>query len=63
MKHIEQERVAQPPRKHSPEFEDDIRRRAYEIYEARGRTGGSEMKDWLQAETEILERKTLSKAA
>ncbi len=30
-----------------------IERRAYEIYQARGGTGGREMDDWLQAEREI----------
>ncbi len=30
-----------------------IERRAYEICQARGGTGGSEMDDWLQAEREI----------
>jgi len=32
---------------------EDIARRAYEIYEARGRTGGEEMDDWIQAEREL----------
>ena len=30
-----------------------IAKRAYEIYEARGGTGGRELDDWLQAEREI----------
>ncbi len=30
-----------------------IERRAYEIYQARGGTGGREMDDWLQAERDI----------
>lgn len=33
--------------------EELIRCRAYSLYEARQRTNGSEMVDWLQAETEI----------
>ncbi|HLV24922.1 MAG TPA: DUF2934 domain-containing protein [Gemmatimonadales bacterium] len=33
--------------------EDEIRRRAYELYESRGGTDGSEMDDWLAAEREI----------
>lgn len=28
--------------------------RAYELYEARGRTDGLDVQDWLQAEDEIL---------
>ena len=63
MKRVEQERSNQVPRKLSPEIEDDIRRRAYEIYESRGLADGSEMEDWLQAESEILEKKHVSKAA
>ena len=36
------------------EAEERIRRRAYEIYEARGGAPGAELDDWLQAEREIL---------
>ena len=32
---------------------DAIARRAYEIYESRGRVAGGEMDDWLQAEREL----------
>jgi len=31
-----------------------IRVRAYEIYEARGRTEGHALEDWLQAERELM---------
>jgi len=37
-------------------LEDEIRQRAYEIYEARGRTPGNQHEDWLCAEREILAR-------
>ncbi len=37
-------------------LEEQIRRRAYELYEARGGKGGEELKDWLQAEAEIRRR-------
>ena len=33
--------------------EEQIRRRAYEIYLARGGQGASELDDWLQAEAEL----------
>jgi hypothetical protein len=36
--------------------DDDIRSRAYELYEARGREPGREWEDWLQAEREIRPR-------
>jgi len=34
-------------------IEQQIRKRAYELYEQRGRTDGHELDDWLQAECEI----------
>ena len=39
--------VAMPP------SEDAIRRRAYQLYEKRGRTHGHALEDWVTAETEI----------
>jgi len=45
------------------ELEDAIRRRAYEIYEQRGRTDGFELDDWAQAEAEIRGSTEMSKAA
>jgi hypothetical protein len=35
-------------------LEEQIRRRAYELYVQRGNQPGSELDDWLQAEQEIL---------
>lgn len=32
---------------------EKIRRRAWELYEARGREEGHDLEDWLQAEAEI----------
>ena len=37
------------------ELNERIRRRAYELYEARGREDGYEFEDWLQAESEVME--------
>lgn len=34
-------------------LDNQIRRRAYELYEERGRMGGHELEDWLQAESEL----------
>lgn len=45
------------------ELEDQIRRRAYELYEERGRTPGSEHDDWVRAEHEVLARRTRSQSA
>ncbi len=36
--------------------EAEIRRRAYELYEARGRADGFDREDWVQAEAEVLSR-------
>ena len=36
-----------------PNLEEEIRRRAYEIYEERGRQDGRDVEDWLRAEAEI----------
>ncbi len=33
---------------------EEIRTRAYELYEERGREDGHEMDDWLQAEAEVI---------
>jgi hypothetical protein len=37
-------------------LEDEIRRRAYELYLQRGTASGSEAEDWLTAEREIKQR-------
>jgi hypothetical protein len=39
-----------------PEIQEEIRRRAYELYEQRGRQEGFHAEDWVRAETEILIR-------
>jgi hypothetical protein len=35
------------------EHDERIRRRAYDLYEQRGRLDGHDMDDWLQAEAEM----------
>ena len=37
----------------NPNLEEQIRRRAHELYEERGREDGHDMEDWLRAEAEI----------
>ena len=44
------------------DIEERIRRRAYEIYEHRGRIDGLDFDDWLQAETEIIGQRRKRKA-
>ena len=46
----------------SENLEEQIRRRAYELYEARGREDGHDLEDWRQAEAEIkgIQRKGIA---
>jgi Protein of unknown function (DUF2934) len=37
------------------ELQDQIRARAYQLYEQRGRDDGHDLDDWLQAEAELSE--------
>jgi DUF2934 family protein len=45
------------------QYEDEIRRRAYELYEQRGRVDGYELDDWLQAEAEVMSVQSRKTAA
>ncbi len=40
----------------SPSLEEQISRRAYELYEQRGREHGHDNEDWVKAEREILQK-------
>jgi hypothetical protein len=44
-------------------LEEQIRNRAYELYEARGREDGHDVNDWQRAEKEITQQKTRTIAA
>lgn len=49
--------VAEPRKNLVPiNLEEEIRRRAYEIYVERGSTPGNENEDWLTAEREVRSR-------
>ena len=52
-----------PVTKEPHELEYQIRLRAYELFEVRGREDGHDIEDWLQAETELTEKKVRSIAA
>ncbi len=43
----------------SPELQERIRARAYELYLQRGGHGGSPEQDWLRAQQEICEQQTV----
>ncbi len=45
------------------ELEGQIRRRAYELYEQRRRVDGYALDDWLQAEAEVSDIRTKTRAA
>ena len=45
------------------ELESQIKLRAYELYEARGREDGHEIDDWLRSEEEITSKKVRTAAA
>ena len=45
------------------ELEHQIRLRAQELYEARGREDGHALDDWLRAEAEIMQKKAGTIAA
>ncbi len=50
-------RAKEHPKKTTPEtlpLEEQIRRRAYELYIQRGSASGSELDDWIEAEEEVL---------
>jgi hypothetical protein len=44
-------------------LEQQIRRRAFELYESRGQDNGHDLEDWLQAEIEITGNATGGAAA
>jgi len=48
------QRVQEPLREN---IEDEIRQRAYELYEERGREEGHHEEDWTRAEEEVLARR------
>jgi hypothetical protein len=46
-----------------PNLEEAIHRRAYQLYEKRGREDGRDLDDWLRAEAEIAAKNSKSAAA
>ena len=41
----------------SADHQEQIRLRAYELYEQRGREDGRDLEHWLQAESEVAQKK------
>jgi hypothetical protein len=50
-------------RKPPVDLQEQVRRRAYELYEQRGREDGHELDDWLQAESEVVQQKAKAATA
>ena len=46
-----------------PDLQEQIRRRAYELYEERGKDDGHELADWLRAESEVTPAKSKAMTA
>ncbi len=49
--------------KSTGELHEQIRRRAYKLYEQRGRGDGHELDDWLQAQSEVTQQKAKTATA
>ena len=45
------------------DLEEQIRQRAFELFESRGREDGHELDDWLRAEEEVTQQRTRTTAA
>ena len=43
--------------RHVLNLEDQIRHRAYELYEQRGREDGHDLEDWFRAEAEVKQKR------
>ena len=50
-------------RRNTEALQEEIARRAYELYEARGYVKGFDVQDWLQAEQDIVGSTQAGKAA
>lgn len=63
MKEVEVARAILAPTAEAPNMEEEIRKRAYELFEARGGVEGHDLDDCLRAEEEIKGSKTNAVAA
>ncbi len=60
---VPQVRRATPVNASPIDLESQIRLRAYELYQERGRNSGQEKEDWLRAEREVRARHTRQQSA
>jgi Protein of unknown function (DUF2934) len=54
--------VPDRPRLTNPRIEEQIRQRAYVLYEGRGKADGKALDDWLKAEDEVMALRQEAKA-
>ena len=52
-----------PTTESTSDLQEQIRRRAYQLYEQRGRNDGHDLNDWLQAELEMTQQTSNTIAA
>jgi hypothetical protein len=45
------------------DIQEQLRRRAFELYEQRGREDGHHLEDWLQAESEFVQQRAKAAGA
>lgn len=57
------QRATKPTAAFAADLQEQIRRRAYELYEQRGREDGRDFDDWLQAESEVTQTKAKTATA
>jgi Protein of unknown function (DUF2934) len=62
MKRVDQARTIQSTPV-AGDLEEQVRERAYQLYQERGEVPGFEVEDWLQAEAEILDGQKPQRAA
>jgi hypothetical protein len=62
MKRVDQARTIQSAPV-AGDLEEQVRERAYQLYQERGEVPGFEIEDWLQAEAEIIDGQKPQKAA
>jgi hypothetical protein len=62
MKRVDQGKTTQP-RPAPADLEEQVRERAYQLYQERGEVPGFEVEDWLQAEAEIFDGRKTQEAA
>lgn len=54
VEHIQETKQAQPLLQETMELLDDVRARAYELFERHGHVAGNDLGDWLEAEKEVF---------